>query len=285
MNSVEVTPSKIECTSCGEPALLEYAESEGKWPRELSFKCKNGHRIQMTQMSDPRLMPPAPPTDRTLPRTYLFSHPSLAGKVELYWASGNLRRKIGRKLKTAHSYLNTLEDYINAAIVEFFRIRTLGELQHKELISEFGKAFSLTQQLARPDSFSLMSLRFIELHNYLIATDKVMKHLDRFNAEVSSIAIKGLPNWRARKKAVARKLKEATLGHKAARNYLEHMEKEILSGNFDGLRFKEEAGDFFFIYVSGNGEQSINLNVNKLTEAYEAFIDLMHDLPDIDDYR
>ena len=142
----------------------------------------------------------------------------------------------------AASLVVLLENYINAVAVQYARIDyaeyTLQDLLDKDPPRAEEAPLSFEQEF-------FFDLIFLDLHYLLISADKVRKLAHELLKRTAPLAQGHQHPDQVR---TARRMAEACLRTAIAplgnaRNYMEHIEKEISSGNYSGMKGGREAGE------------------------------------------
>jgi hypothetical protein len=263
------------CPKCGEKQTLASTDVQETWPRKLIYVCPNGHRNLVPETTDPRLIPPPAPTDPSLPIRYTYRvQQSPEYELELFRAAGTIRRKLGRMNPKAHAYINLLEQYVNGAIIQFGRIQEASD----------HLSFLFTQAPQHPSDTSklyalptMIDILFLDLHFWIICLEKVENLYDEgIRSELHRLGLTS--EIRPKRKIADHRFKKALAGVDEARNFLEHIEKEVRKGMFEGLRHEKDANGEKFIC----GGHSVTLDPHLLSQAYEALIEWIRSLPDLD---
>jgi hypothetical protein len=291
------TKQKLTCPKCGEDAALETTDLVDEWPRELSYTCPNGHRNVVMECSDPKSMPPPAPIDTNLPTKHIYKTGTRQEQeIELYCAASTVRRKIGQSIIKAHAYLNMLEDYINGAIIQHHRIQEDKNLMDNALMEFSQHAFMEIYQpsLAAPYSWTdklgpAQWTLILDIHFYLICLDKIDKLYRLFLSSISPLG-KGAEDSNQRR--VNRRLVESKFRNslqeglgpddrgRTARDFLEHIEERIRDGLFDGLAWGSDERGMRFTCGKGEKKYCVVISIKKITDAYEALIEMLRSLPD-----
>ncbi len=204
--------------------------------------------------------------------------------TEYFQLAATVRHKLRKADPHANTMLNLLEAYVNAAIFQHDRI-VRGNRQSKQAFGELWTNllpslrdehlfYSLSDKL-----WNINEVIFRDIHFYLICVDKVEKLHRRFLEIVAPLA-EELDNpieLRHLRKLTQRILAQAISQPVKARNFLEHIDNEILEGNFGGLRHEFNASQHTFLY--GNQER-VMIDTELLKKAYQAVIRMLEHLPD-----
>ena len=228
-------------------------------------------------------MPPPAPTDPNLPIKHIYKVDARQGQeIELYHAASTVRRKIDQSSPEAHTYLNLLEDYINGAITQYHRIQEDYNLMANAFVEIRQHAFD-DSRFWQDKLWDTQLTLLLDIHFYLICLDKVQKLYIRFRKSIEH-PLKGAESqhrWRC----VRRRFEQALSPVKDARGFLEHIDNVVGGGFFDGLSWETNEIGTTFIYTKRNSDEKHFLNINglkRITEAYEALIEMLHSLPDLD---
>ncbi len=214
------------------------------------------------------------PTDKSLTRTFKFSYPNISGQIDLFCVTPNLRGILAN-LEGANDYINVLERYINASIIQHHRFSEILKMQNARMLVGIGRNANDVNNFS-----ALLEMQFTELHFYLIAIDKVVKHLRRFNDAMIPLGEKiDQDIWRQRLPAL-RQLRLAAFGHKLARNHFEHMDERIFRGLGPGLEFEQKNSQTILKYVNVSGPQRTEIEIGALVSAYDRFVNWLYSLPD-----
>lgn len=214
-------------------------------------------------------------------------HTPEAKEIELYWGASTVRNKTRQATPETDAFLNTLEDYVNGAIIQYHRIRGDWDLGQRCLRESYPASFdvaSLERQTRSLEPYFALHqpLTFLDFHFYLICIDKVRRLYPRVLHRMAPLAT-GANNRQEikRKRQEADKLQQGLEDIRDARHYFEHIEERIATGNFDGLALErdENSGRFYF----AKGDDRLTVDIDKwqrvITAAYEALIDYIRALP------
>jgi hypothetical protein len=199
--------------------------------------------------------------------------------IENYFASATIRDKLGNDDPALHSLINTLKDYINGAILQYTRI-----IQDHEIGKELMYISSSNQyeQSISDSLFMNLQIKLLDIHYYAICLDKVEKlykillHRLSKNDHIGEKA----EIIREKRKIAENMLKLVSHPLSEARNYLEHIEKEICKNNFSGFRIETNESGIKFTYGNENNKYRIDISeIEKVKNAYEALIGYIMSLP------
>lgn len=206
-------------------------------------------------------------------------HGQESAEIEIYFAAATVRDNLGHSLPELHSFLNTLENYVNGAIIQYYRLNDAHKLSAQLLLQRNAVPFNRTLS----DSLHLnLHLRFLDLHYYAICVDKIEKLHQKFLKQVALLAkpMKDSDDIRVKRKFAEKQLNMVLSPITEARHYLEHIDREIRKGNFDGLNLETNEAGTKFSY--GRGEKRVVVNiedVEKIKRAYEALVRYIQSLP------
>ncbi len=207
-------------------------------------------------------------------------------RIEIYQAAASVRDKIGRSNFDGHIYINQLEKYINGATIQYHRIQMENgfSVNSQRRIGE-----QLLPSLSNRPLWNSMNdhlwdtnlMIFLDIHYYLICLDKIDKLYGRF---LKSIATAGkeladVSGRRVKVKQVRKLFEQALQQTKDARGFLEHPDKIVQKGEFNGLKHeKNERGNWF---TYGDDACQVCLNPEPIHLAYEALIEMLRTFPDV----
>ena len=204
--------------------------------------------------------------------------------AEYFQLAATVRHKLRKADPRANTMLNLLEVYVNAAIFQHDRI-VRGDRQSKQAFGELWTNllpslrdehlfYSLSDKL-----WNVNEVIFRDIHFYLVCVDKVEKLHRRFLEIVAPLAeeLDNPMEFRQLRKLTQRTLAQAVSQPVKARDFLEHIDKEILEGNFGGLKHEVNASQHTFLYGS---QESVMIDTELLKKAYQAVIRMLEHLPD-----
>lgn len=205
--------------------------------------------------------------------------------VRLYQSASTVRAKTAGD-QTADNVLNLLQEYVNAVIVQSERIRDSWEKSVQLQLQQIGQWHSGNQRdeirYVSDEMFFNNEVRIKDIHYFLIAVDKIQK---LWSALLKTLFVVRGGHEDPKEIRLLRNRAEAalragirSLGLDDARNYLEHIDKEILQGHHVGLESSTDFTNQRF-KISGSGEE-ILLDAGPVAEAYEKLIDLIRQIPD-----
>jgi hypothetical protein len=198
--------------------------------------------------------------------------------IENYFASATIRDKLGDDDPALHSLINTLEDYINGAIIQYTRI-----IQDHEIGNELMYSSSIDQydQSISDSLFMNLQIKLLDIHYYAICLDKVEKLYKILLRRLSKIdhIDENTEMIREKRKKAEKMLNLVSHPLSEARNYLEHIEEEICNNNFSGFRIETNESGIKFTYGNENKYMIDISEIEKVKNAYEALIEYILNLP------
>ena len=192
-------------------------------------------------------------------------------QIEIYCASSALGARIGKLSPKAHLYLDILEDYMNGAIFQYHRIHNAQDVGHIISFSDYSKQKSSTGLEAR---FFKRHIAINDVHYYTICIDKIDKLYPKLLSELASIHSRIRSSEVKHKKSLATNLLRRALAPAVrARQYLEHIVKEMVAGNFGGFGIHTGMSRSTFSFASQDRRLTLELgDLVEIQHAYEALV-------------
>jgi hypothetical protein len=166
-----------------------------------------------------------------------------------------------------------LENYINATSIQYARIEhaeyTLQDLLDRDPPRGDDAPMSFEQEF-------FFGLIFLDLHYLLICADKVRKLAGELLKRTAPLAQshRHPDQVRSARRIAEARLRTAVSPLGKARNYMEHIEKEISSGNYSGMKGGREGGQVMLTLGGGTKEIQIKLGAFEgFGSAYQAVLE------------
>lgn len=212
-----------------------------------------------------------------------------AKDIELYHEAATVRNKIGKNNTTSHELINQLEAYVNGAIIQYDRINDI----HGRLVKTMFDRMSLDTFYPKDDSLIPISnpiseravekldlihmITFLDVHYYLICVDKVRKLSQQFYSAMNKQGVGIEDTYRER---VYTKIEELRESERLGRNHLEHIDEKITKREYQSLSVHYDESGHLFTY--GTEQRCIHLDVKRVTSLYDALIDMLRNMPDVE---
>jgi hypothetical protein len=212
-------------------------------------------------------------------RTTLLD-PFQSVEVQLYFPAAAISEKTATELPKATACLNLIMQYVDGAIIQHSRLQqeqqALNRFAIENSAARFGRQADWDAWFIRLQSF------FLDIHYYAICVDKIEKLYSDVLGLMAPLSRNAPNNAEIRKKRniAQNRLREVIHPIVEARQYLEHIDKEIAKGNYAGLR--TQYNDLGIILTYGDGEKQVTMdmgNINNLRQAYEDLVDYVVSLP------